>query len=126
MNQSLEGIARIVRVVRTPLSVVALGMLIPATFSGVIILFAPIPDIAKYIIGGLPWIIFLLVWVQFWSKAKNEPLSASETYYLHELKYKFMGDQEQQLTVDDQIWGLNPNPGRPESSQPEEESEIDK
>jgi hypothetical protein len=67
--------------------------------------------------------MFVLVWFQFWSKAKNEPLSASETYHLHELKYRFLGVDEQQLTadqMDDQTRG-----GNPELPQPEEESESD-
>ena len=77
MNQPLEGIAKIVRVTRIPLSIVAIMGVAPIVFSGVIFLFAPIPNIAKYIVGGLPWVIVVIVWVQFWNKARHEPLSAS-------------------------------------------------
>lgn len=78
MNQAPEGIYRVVRVTRTPLSVVALGIIVPAVFSAVILLFAPIHEVAKYIFGGLPWVLVVVVWLQFWSKAKTEPLSASD------------------------------------------------
>ena len=56
MNQALEGISKVVRVTRTPLSVIAIGIITPIVFSAVIFVFAPIPDIAKYIVGGLPWV----------------------------------------------------------------------
>ena len=84
MNQALEGISKVVRVTRTPLSVIAIGIVTPIVFSAVIFVFAPIPDIAKYIVGGLPWAVVVVVWLQFWSKAKDEPLSASKTYHIYE------------------------------------------
>ena len=65
-----------------------------------IFLFAPIPDIAKYIVGGLPWLVVVVVWFQFWSRAKHEPLSASETYYIHQLRYRYMGGPPDNLTVE--------------------------
>lgn len=100
MNQALEGISRVVRVTRTPLSVVALGIIVPAVFSAVILLFAPIHEVAKYVFGGLPWVVVVLVWLQFWSKAKTEPLSASEEYYIHELAYKHLGVEDSRTTID--------------------------
>ena len=99
MNQTLEGISRIVRVTRTPLSVIAIGIVTPIVFSSVIFLFAPIPDIAKYIVGGLPWLVVVVVWFQFWSRAKDEPLSASETYYIYELIYKYVGIPQSGITL---------------------------
>ena len=100
MNQTLEGISRIVRVTRTPLSVIAIGIVTPIVFSASIFIFAPIPDTAKYIVGGLPWLVVVAVWFQFWSKAKHEPLSASETYYIHQLRYRHMGGPPDDLTVE--------------------------
>ncbi len=100
MNQALEGISRIVRVTRTPLSVIAIAIVSPIVFSAVIFLFAPISDIAKYIAGGLPWVVVVIVWFQFWSKVKGEPLSVSESYYIHELRYRHMGDPRDDLTVE--------------------------
>ena len=75
MNRVLEGEPAIVRVTRTPLSVVAIALVMPMVFSVVIILFAPLPLIVKCVFGGLPWGFTLLVWIQFWSKAKTEPIS---------------------------------------------------
>ena len=63
-------------------------------------MFASIPDIAKYIVGGLPWIVVVVVWLQFWSKAKDEPLSASEEYYIYELIYKHMGEPQRGITIE--------------------------
>lgn len=100
MNQTLEGISKIVRVTRTPLSIIAIGIVTPIVFSAVIFLFAPIPDIAKYIVGGLPWVVVVVVWFQFWSKAKHEPLSASETYYIYELIYKYVGIPQSGITLE--------------------------
>ena len=100
MNQTLEGISRIVRVTRTPLSVIAIGIVTPIVFSAAIFIFAPIPDTAKYIVGGLPWLVVVAVWFQFWSKAKHEPLSASETYYIYELIYKHVGVPERGTTLE--------------------------
>ena len=100
MNQTLEGISRIVRVTRTPLSVVAITIVMPIVFSGVIFLFAPIPNVAKYIVGGLPWVVVVVVWIQFWSKAKDEPLSVSESYYIHQLRYEHMGVPKRSRTVE--------------------------
>ncbi len=100
MNQTLEGISKIVRVTRTPLSVIAIGIVTPIVFSAAIFIFAPIPDIAKYVVGGLPWIVVVAVWFQFWSKAKDEPLSASETYYIYELMYKHMGVPQRGITLE--------------------------
>ena len=100
MNQVLEGVSRVVRVTRTPLSVVALGIVVPAVFSAVILLFAPIHEVAKYVFGGLPWVVVVLVWLQFWSKAKTEPLSASEEYYIQELKYRYPGAAGSELSIE--------------------------
>ena len=100
MNQALEGISKVVRVTRTPLSVIAIGIVTPIVFSAVIFVFAPIPDIAKYIVGGLPWVVVVVVWFQFWSKAKDEPLSASEEYYIYELIYKHMGEPRRGITIE--------------------------
>ena len=100
MNQVLEGVSRIVRVTRTPLSVVALGIVVPAIFSAVILLFAPIHEVAKYVFGGLPWIVVVLVWLQFWSKAKTEPLSASEEYHIQELRLRHLGRDDSRLTIE--------------------------
>ena len=72
MSRVLEGVSGIVRVTRTPLSVVAIALVLPMAFSAVIILFAPLPLIVKCVFGGLPWGFTLLVWIQFWSKAKTE------------------------------------------------------
>ena len=98
MNQVWEGVSGIVRVTRTPLSVVAIALVLPVAFSVVIFLFAPLPLIAKCVIGGLPWGFALLVWLQFWSKAKTEPLSASEEYYIEELRYRYPGVENIQLS----------------------------
>ncbi len=124
MNQTLEGISRIVRVTRTPLSVVAIAIVVPIVFSGVIFLFAPIPNIAKYIVGGLPWVVVVVVWIQFWSKAKDEPLSVSESYYIHELMYKHMGKQQydQKVGPEEQDYRLeNPRSASGQTREPHEE-----
>ena len=71
MNQALEGVSRIVRVTRTPLSVVAIGIIVPVVFSAIVLLFAQIPTVAKYIFAGGPWLLVLMVWLQFWSKAEE-------------------------------------------------------
>ena len=72
----VERSVRVVRVTRTPLLiVVAIAGTGPMVFSGIVFLFAPIPDIAKYIVGGLPWVFVLMVWSQFWSKVRSESLS---------------------------------------------------
>ena len=80
-----------------PLSVVVITILAPIVFSAVIFVFAQIPDIAKYIVGGLPWIAVVVVWFQFWNKVKGEPLSVSEEYYIQELPYKYMSKQQYDL-----------------------------
>lgn len=86
MTQPLQGVASVVRVIRSSLAIVALALILPLVFSVLIFLFAPLPNLAKYIIGGTPWALVLIVWFQFWSKAKHEPLPASETYYREELR----------------------------------------
>ena len=100
MNQTLEGVSRIVRVTRTPLSVVAIAIIVPVVFSAVVLLFADIHPVAKYFFAGLPWAVVLIVWFQFWSKAKTEPLSASEEYHMQELRYKYLGVEEDRVTID--------------------------
>lgn len=124
MDPTLRGIASVVRVVRTPLGVIALGLLLPVAFSIVIFLFAPIPDIAKYVVGGLPWVLFIMVWLQFWSKARHEPLSVSETYYIEQLRYNLMGTQENPRTIEEiqaQLPQANPEPAEiPEKPEQDE------
>ena len=55
------------------------------------ILIRAAPLVVKCVVGGLPLGFTLLVWIQFWSKAKTEPLSASEEYYIQELRYRYPG-----------------------------------
>lgn len=52
MKQVSEGIQGVVQAARMPLSVVVITILAPIVFSAVIFVFAQIPDIAKYIVGG--------------------------------------------------------------------------
>ena len=56
-----------------------------------LVLFAPIPDIAKYVALGLLLACLMGVWFQFWNKAKHEPLSATEEYYIEELRLRYHG-----------------------------------
>ena len=100
MSRVLEGVSGIVRVTRTPLSIVAIAIVMPMTFSAVIFLFAPLPLVVKCVVGGLPLGFTLLVWIQFWSKAKTEPLSASEEYYIQELRYRYPGVEDSRLSVE--------------------------
>lgn len=127
MNQSLEGVAQVVRVIRSSLGIVALGMVIPVIFSLAIFLFAPIPNIAKYVIGGLPWLLVLLVWLQFWSKAKDEPLPASETYHIEVARYRYMATERNPLTSEElhgrRLSQRNPDPFEVPPTSPEETRE---
>ena len=88
MSQVLQGMAG---VVRSPLGVIVVALISVVVFALVIILFAPINEIAKYVFAGIGLGLFLLIWLQFWSKAKGEPLAATETYYREELMYQHMG-----------------------------------
>ena len=92
MNQTLEGISGVVQATRTALSVVVAFGVSSIAFSAAIFIFAEIPDIAKYIVGGLPWVLVVTIWFQFWIKAKDTPLPASEDYYIRELElgYRYM------------------------------------
>jgi len=94
-------------------------------FSVAIFLFAPLPVLAKYIIGGLPWVLFVMVWLQFWSKAKHEPLSASETYYIEELRYRYMGTRENPRTIEE-IQAQLPQPNPEPADSPENSSQNEK
>ena len=125
MSQVLHGIAGAVRVVKSSLGIVALVLALCVVFSTVIFLFSPLPNIAKYIVGGLPWILVIAVWLQFWSKAKEGPLVASEIYYREELLYQYMGTQEHPLTLQ-QMWAQIPreNPLPLQSAQPPEKDEC--
>ena len=100
MSRVLEGVSGIVRVTRTPLSVVAIALTLSIAFSAVIFLFASLPLVVKCVVGGLPLGFTLLVWIQFWSKAKTEPLSASEEYYIQELRYRYPGVEDSRLSVE--------------------------
>ena len=123
-NQPLEGISKIVRVTRTPLGVVALAIIAPIAFSVAIFLFSPLPLIVKCVIGGLPLGFVLLVWLQFWAKAKNEPLAASEEYYIAALRYKHLGRMDSRLPED---WDFEKIRNRglalPEQADPEQSDE---
>ena len=100
-NQPLEGVAKIVRVTRTPLGMVALAFVTPVVFAATMFLFAPIPLIAKYVIGGLSALFAITVWFQFWAKAKTDPLTASEEYQLAALRYKHLGITGRRLPEDE-------------------------
>ena len=100
LKKSLEGISQIIRVTRTPLSIVAIVIIVIAGLFA-LVLFAPIPDIAKYVALGLLLACLMGVWFQFWNKAKHEPLTATEEYYIQELKLKYSGSvDERQLPED--------------------------
>ncbi|MCY4654367.1 MAG: hypothetical protein OXC95_14530 [Dehalococcoidia bacterium] len=95
-------------------------------FSAAIFIFADIPDIAKYIVGGLPWILVVIIWFQFWIKAKDAPLPASEDYYIAiaELAYENMGQElhAQKIDREEQDYRLeNPNPTSEQTRQLQEE-----
>ena len=101
LKKSLEGISQIVRVTRTPLSIVAIIMTGLMALIFVILVFAPIPDIAKYVGAGVCFALLATAWFQFWNKAKHEPLTATEEYYIQELKLKYSGSvDERQLPED--------------------------
>ena len=100
MNQVLEGVSRVVRVTRTPLSVVAIALIAPIAFSAAIFLFASLPLVVKCVIGCLPFGFVLMVWLQFWAKAKNEPLAASEEYHMAELRYRYLGADNARLSAE--------------------------
>ena len=90
MKKSLEGISQIIRVTRTPLSIVAIIIIAIAGLFA-LVLFAPIPNIAKYVALGLLLASLMGVWFQFWNKAKHEPLSATEEYHIQELRLRHLG-----------------------------------
>ena len=87
----------------------------------VIVLFAPIPNVAKFIIMGLLWVFVGSVWIQFWMKAKTGPLSASEEYYIEELRLRHLGRDDNRLTVEQSELQLR-RPSR-EIQRPQNESD---
>ena len=70
-NQPIAEITKVVRVMPGVLGVVAVAIITPIA-SAAVVLFAPIPDIAKYIAAGVMGAFALMVWLQFWAKAKSE------------------------------------------------------
>ena len=99
-NQPLEGISKIVRVTRTPSGVVALTIALTLILAFGVLPFAPISDIARYVAWGFLALFTLLVWLQFWAKAKTGPLTASEGYYIAELKYRYLGADNARLQAE--------------------------
>ena len=88
MNQQLSGIIKAIRFLRSTLAVVALVFIL--LFLGfVIALFCPIDPIAKYVLIGVFLILGILVWRSFWKKAKTEPLTVSESYWIALLPYQY-------------------------------------
>ena len=75
-NQPLAEITKVVRVKWTILGVVALAISLPLILAFGVLPFAPIPDIAKYVAGGFLALFALMVWLQFWAKAKRELFAA--------------------------------------------------
>lgn len=91
MNQQLSGIIKAIRFLRSTLAVVALVFIL--IFLGfVIVLFCPIDPIAKYVLIGVFLILGILVWCSFWKKAKTEPLTVSESYWIALLPYQYGSD----------------------------------
>lgn len=126
-NQPLEGIAKIVRVTRTPLGMVALAFALPLILAFVALPFAPIPNIAKYVAGGVLTLFALTVWFQFWAKAKTDPLTASEEYQLAALRYKHLGITGRRLPEDEDFEKIqNRGLALPEQDDPEQDDEEGK
>ena len=71
-NQPIAEITKVVRVMPGVLGVVAVAIITPIIFSALVFLFAPFPFVAKCVFGGLGLGFALMVWLQFWAKAKNE------------------------------------------------------
>ena len=71
-NQPIAEITKVVRVMPGVLGVVAVAIFTPITCSAAVFLFAPVPLVAKCVFGGFGLAFALMVWLQFWSKAKNE------------------------------------------------------
>ena len=65
-----------------------------------LVLFAPIPDVAKYVALGLLLACLMGVWFQFWNKAKHEPLSATEEYYIEELRLRHIGADYERSSIE--------------------------
>ena len=88
MEQQLSGIIRAIRFLRSTLAVVALVFIL--LFLGLmIVLFCPIDPTAKYVLIGVLLFLGVLVWRSFWKKAKTEPLTVSESYWIALLPYKY-------------------------------------
>jgi ABC-type dipeptide/oligopeptide/nickel transport system permease subunit len=92
MNQQLSGIIKAIRFLRSTLAVVALVFIL--LFLGfVILLFCPLDPIIKYALIGVFIILGILVWCSFWRKAREEPLTVSETYWIAALPYLYGSDK---------------------------------
>jgi len=55
----------------------------------VIVLFCPIDPIARYVLIGVLLTLGIVVWRSFWKKAKTEPLTVSEQYWIELLPYQY-------------------------------------
>jgi len=88
VNQPLSPIIKAIRFLRSTLAVVALVFIL-LFLAFVIALFCPIDPIARYVLAGAFLILGILVWRSFWKKAKTEPLTVSEQYWIALLPYQY-------------------------------------
>lgn len=100
MNNNVSGMIRAIRYLRSSLSIVALVFILIAVLI-VTILLSPVLEILKYILIGVFIILGVGVWVCFWKKAKTEPLTVSEEYWIAALPYSYGTDKEERLRKDE-------------------------
>ncbi len=123
MNQQLSGIIKAIRFLRSTLAVVALVFIL--LFLGfVIILFCPVNPIAKYVLIAVFVFLGILVWCSFWKKAKTEPLTVSESYWIALLPYTY-GSNISEKTRAEELESLKDTP-RPSIKPPPEPPKLSK
>lgn len=119
MNQNLTGMIRAIRYLRSSLSVVALVFVIILVLL-IVVIIAPLEPIFKYALTGVLILLGIGVWICFWNKAKTEPLTVTEEYWIATLPYAYGSDEDERQRKEEfelpkvATRKLLPTPGKPD------------
>jgi hypothetical protein len=120
-QQSLPGIIRSIRFIRTTLAIVAL-VLVLLFLALIVVIFCPLDPIPKYVLIAVVIILGIGVWLSFWRKAKKEPLTLSETYWIATLPYIYGSKQKERTREEENL--LPKETATPEVSPPPEPTKL--